>query len=85
MPWELEVAPRAGRDLVTLAARDRDAVRAALDRLRDDPGMADLAKLSGRPNEWRLRVGRLRVILELDNASGTIRALRVLPRGRAYR
>lgn len=85
MPWELIVAPRARRDLMQLAARDRDAVRTALDDLSDDPGRVDIAKLRGRPNEWRLRVGRWRVILELDNTTGTIRALRVLPRGRAYR
>jgi mRNA-degrading endonuclease RelE of RelBE toxin-antitoxin system len=60
-------------------------VRAALRRLRDEPGAGDLKKLAGRSGEWRLRVGRWRVILGLDNASGIITVVRVLPRDRAYR
>lgn len=75
----------ARKDLEDLAARDRRAVGLALGRLVDNPAAVDLAKLSGQGAEWRLRVGRLRVILELLNEDGRIRVLRVLPRGRAYR
>lgn len=85
MPWELIVLPRAARDLATLPDRDRAVVGQALENLRDDPGQADLAKLSGRVGQWRLRVGRWRVILELRTNEGRIYVLRVLQRKDAYR
>jgi mRNA interferase RelE/StbE len=85
MPWEIELSRRATRDLDALSAADSAAVRAALRRLRDEPGAGDLKKLGGRADEWRLRVGRWRVILSLDNRSGVMLVVRVLPRDRAYR
>jgi mRNA interferase RelE/StbE len=85
MPWSLHVTRTARKDLSNLPAREREAVRDALDRLALDPVRTDFRKLAGRGNEWRLRVGRWRVIVEMDNAAGLLRILRVLPRGRAYR
>lgn len=85
MPWSIEITRPARRDLAGLSKRDRTAVGRAIDRLGQDPSAVDLAKLTGREGEWRLRVGRWRAILELDNAAGLIRILRVLPRSQAYR
>jgi mRNA-degrading endonuclease RelE of RelBE toxin-antitoxin system len=85
MPWELIVLPRAARDLAALPERDRMVVGQALDNLRNNPGQADLAKLSGRAGQWRLRVGRWRATLELRANEGRIYVLRVLPRKNAYR
>ena len=85
MPWQLALTRRAQRDLDRLGDREREAIEARLGRMVDDPGGADVKKLGGRGDEWRLRVGRWRVILRLDNAAGTIYALRVLPRSEAYR
>jgi mRNA-degrading endonuclease RelE of RelBE toxin-antitoxin system len=44
----------------------------ALERLVDDPGSADLKKLQGNTDVWRLRVRGWRVMLPLDNATGTV-------------
>ncbi|HWP27925.1 MAG TPA: hypothetical protein VNM50_00140 [Chloroflexota bacterium] len=44
-----------------------------------------MAKLAGQGNRWRLRVGRWRVILGLDNAAGTIIVISILDRKEAYR
>ena len=85
MPWRLVVARRAENELDGLPVHDQDAVSKALARLPTDPGGAHLRKLEGRGDLWRLRVGRWRVILRLDNATGVIHVLRVVPRGRAYR
>jgi len=85
MPWEIQLSRRATRDIDGLPAADSAAVRAALHKLRDEPGAGDLKKLGGRADEWRLRVGRRRVILSLDNRTGIILVMRVLPRDRAYR
>src|SRR5438874_1346894 len=60
MPWTVIIAERANRDLRRLAARDREAVLRALERLAVSPGASNLKKLSGGRGEWRLRVGRWR-------------------------
>lgn len=85
MPWRLYVAPRAEKDLARLPLAEREAVRAALRRLMNDFGSTDVTKLAGGGNRWRLRVGRWRVLLVLDNADGLISVLRVLDRKDAYR
>ena len=85
MPWRLILAPRAEKDLEAMSRREREAMARALERLVANPGAVDLRKLSGQTDQWRLRMGRWRAILELDNETGTVRLLRVLPRGRAYR
>jgi mRNA-degrading endonuclease RelE of RelBE toxin-antitoxin system len=56
-----------------------------LDRLGAEFGQLDVIKLGGGGNRWRLRVGRWRVILALDNTAGTITVTRVLDRKEAYR
>jgi mRNA-degrading endonuclease RelE of RelBE toxin-antitoxin system len=85
MPWRLIIASRAVREMESLPRREREAMVRALDQLVADFGRADVRKLGGRSHEWRLRVGRLRVILALDNENGIINVIHVLPRGRAYR
>jgi mRNA interferase RelE/StbE len=85
VPWQILVTPNARRELRDIPARDRAAIAEALDRLVDSPGSVGVRKLTGRSNEWRLRVGRWRVIFEFDNPQGTIRVLNVLPRDKAYR
>ena len=78
------VTGRAERDLRQLATRDQERVRQAIDGLQQRPPIGDIRKLQGT-DEWRLRVGDLRVRFELADGGQVIRILRVLPRGRAYR
>jgi mRNA-degrading endonuclease RelE of RelBE toxin-antitoxin system len=85
MPWHIDIARRAARDLLRIPIEDRNAILAALRRLADDPSSVDMQKLSGRGNRWRLRVGRWRVLLGADNSTGTMRVDRVLDRRDAYR
>ncbi|MBI4213800.1 MAG: type II toxin-antitoxin system RelE/ParE family toxin [Chloroflexi bacterium] len=58
--------------------------REAVVRLADI-GQGDVTKLVGPDDQWRLRVGDWRVRFLYDYQSTTIRVIRVLPRGRAYR
>jgi mRNA-degrading endonuclease RelE of RelBE toxin-antitoxin system len=85
MSWDLDYSRRAIRDMRAIPLNDRSLINRRLRLAADDPGTADLRKLAGGSNEWRLRIGRWRAILELDNSSGTMTVLRVLPRDRAYR
>jgi mRNA-degrading endonuclease RelE of RelBE toxin-antitoxin system len=78
------VTGRAERDLRHLTAQDQARVRAAIDGLRGRPPIGDIRKLQGA-DEWRLRVGELRVRFDVTDGGQIVRILRVLPRGRAYR
>ena len=83
MPWQVRVTARAERDLRLLPASDRAAVRDAIQSLEADPSSVDLRKLSGARAEWRVRVGRWRIRLSLDE--DTMYVVRVLQRKDAYR
>jgi mRNA-degrading endonuclease RelE of RelBE toxin-antitoxin system len=78
------VTGRAERDLHQLTARDQERVRLAINGLQGRPLIGDIRKLQGA-EEWRLRVGNLRVRFGLADGGRVVRILRVLPRGRAYR
>jgi mRNA interferase RelE/StbE len=85
MPWRVITARLAERDLTRMSERDRRMVLQRLEMLSDAIDTLDKRKLSGQDDTWRLRVGRWRVLLDVDNRAGTIVVLRVLPRDRAYR
>lgn len=85
MPWRVRIAHRADRDLARLPATEARRMLDAIDRAALDPGSAQLAKLEGGGNRWRLRVGSRRVLLELDNRAGVLVVTRVLDRRDAYR
>jgi mRNA-degrading endonuclease RelE of RelBE toxin-antitoxin system len=85
MSWQLNYSRRAIRDMRAVPEQQRRNIRERLRDAASDPGSADLRKLGGGDKEWRLRVGRWRVIIGFDNDSGTMTVLRVLPRDRAYR
>jgi mRNA-degrading endonuclease RelE of RelBE toxin-antitoxin system len=57
----------------------------ALRGLSIDFGSVDVTKLAGGGNRWRLRVGRWRALLELDNEFDIVHATRVVARKDAYR
>ncbi len=84
MSRRIELSNRAIADLDDLNGRLRERIFAALQRFAESRE-GDVLKLHGRENEWRLRVGDRRVIMDLDRAEGMIYVLRVLHRREAYR
>jgi len=85
MPWEVRLSARGEKELSRLPRGEREAIQRALRRLPNDFGTMDVAKLAGVGNWWRLRDGRWRVMLDLDDATGTISVTRVVARKDAYR
>ena len=84
MTWTVEITAPARRDLRRLDRQVAARVIEAIERLATT-GQGNTIRLQGSSNEWRLRVGDWRVRFEQDRTTMTIRILRVLPRGRAYR
>ncbi|MCL5961995.1 MAG: type II toxin-antitoxin system RelE/ParE family toxin [Chloroflexi bacterium] len=85
MPWRLIITPKAEKDLDNLPDPDCEAVRLALNRLIIDPASVDKEKMAGTRDCWRIRVGRWRVIMRWETKTGTMYALAVLSRDKAYR
>jgi mRNA-degrading endonuclease RelE of RelBE toxin-antitoxin system len=67
-----------------LDRRTRERIVGAVERFAET-GYGDLRRVQTRPGELALRVGDWRVFLAVSAARETVRVLRVLPRGRAYR
>lgn len=80
-----EFSPAAIRDLRKLDISVRTRIFDALDRFVANPRDADIRKLSGRDDQWRLRVGTLRIIFQRVPDSALITVTRVAHRREAYR
>ncbi len=84
--WRLEITRPATKDLKRLDKPVQDRIIEALAGLETEPATGDIKHLTNsRPPQWRLRVGDWRVRFARDPDTRTVRILRVLPRGRAYR
>ncbi len=81
----LVLSNRAKKDLLAMDPKDRQRVQEGIDRMLLDMRAADIVKIKGSNDRWRLRVGDFRVILRIDQAEGVIYALRVMHRRDAYR
>ena len=82
--WRYILTPQARRDMRRLDRPVRQRIFDALDNYVDEH-RGSIRKLTGREDEWRLRVGDWRVRFEFDRANHIVVVLRVLPRGEAYR
>ena len=62
-----KVSNRLDRELDRLSPGDRERVIAAIDNLAIEPRPKGCEKIEGGAKEYRLRVGRLRVIYQIDD------------------
>lgn len=83
--WEIVFAPRAEKELKRAPSAMRPRLLEAIETVVTRPPLADVRKLRGLDDEWRLRVGEWRVRFTYEEARHEVHILRVLPRGRAYR
>ena len=88
MSWTVEVKPTAEKYYLKLDKRTRGRVREALKSLenKEEPtAMPNVRALTGRlRGDYRLRVGKWRIIFTLDRAEKLIYVYAILPRGDAY-
>lgn len=62
MSYQLEVDPKAEKFILRLPQRDQARIRAAIDGLEENPRPRGCLKLKGEDNQWRIRVGRWRIV-----------------------
>lgn len=81
-PYRVELSPAAGRELRRLPIRDAAALRDPILALGLEPRPFGAVKLAGT-DQWRIRVGPLRVVYAIDAMAGVVIVLRVARRSEA--
>ena len=77
MPYRVEIAPAAQRQIRRLARHFRIRIEDAVNSLEENPRPHGSAKLSGYRRVWRIGVGQLRIIYEVFDDESLVVVLRV--------
>ena len=85
MAYQILLRPRALRDLEGLPLKIKLRMEKAIDALRENPRPPGSKKLVGFEDEWRMRVGRYRVLYMIDDRDRSVTVARVAHRREAYR
>jgi len=83
MRYEVELKPRARKDLLRISKPDATRVVDALERLKEDLA-GDVKRLTDFAPEYRLRVGDYRVLFGVEEINRVV-VYRVRHRREAYR
>ena len=84
MKYALLVLPRAVKEMRSLPDESRVRVRKTVQGLAEEPRPSGCLKLTGRDG-WRLRVGRYRVLYDVDDTRHEVTILHVGHRSDVYR
>jgi mRNA interferase RelE/StbE len=82
--YEVYLERNAEADLRRVPAEEFERVIEHLKALAVNPRSPGARKIKGTRDDWRIRVGRLRAIYEVDDAARAVRVLRIRSRPRAY-
>ena len=81
--WKIIIAPVAEKRIVNIPNPDKQRILSAINALYS--GLSgDLKPLKGR-DEWRLRVGRWRILMDIDINAHLIMVKYVDSRGNVYK
>jgi mRNA interferase RelE/StbE len=83
--YPVELRPAALRDLRKLDLTIRRRIGASIDHLAQEPRPAEVGKLQGQENRYRIRVGEYRIIYEIEDRVLLVLVLRVGHRREVYR
>jgi mRNA interferase RelE/StbE len=82
--YKVIILPVAEKEILRLNSPEYDQVRAKLRGLPENPRPSGCRKLQGSDG-WRLRVGRYRIVYEIDDARQIVTVLKVAHRKDVYR
>jgi mRNA interferase RelE/StbE len=85
MPYAIEVAPAALRQLGKIDRADRARIISAIDRLAHQPRPAGVRALTGHPGLLRIRVGDYRVVYSVDDGKLVVTIIAAAHRRAIYR
>ena len=81
MPYTVELAPAAQRDLRRLLPQIKLRLAAPIEALSQPPRPPGVRKVQGQERTWRIRVGSFRVIYDLYEDQQLVVILKVDRRG----
>lgn len=88
MTWKVEIKPNAEKQYLKLDAAVKRRIKRALielERIENPLLYSDVRPLTGRlKGDYRVRVGKWRVLFTPDKEERIIRACAIIPRGAAY-
>ena len=84
MSYKLYILQRAQKELFNLPEDSYGRLRASIKDLANDPRQHGCSKLAGREG-WRIRIGKYRVIYEIDDDGQKVTILHVGHRRDVYR
>jgi mRNA interferase RelE/StbE len=85
MSYTVCLRPGAERQRQKLSGEMRSRISQILLSLEQNPRPPGVFKLSGRENQWRLRVGDYRIVYEIDDTAELVTVLRIAHRRQVYR
>lgn len=84
MTYTVTIERGAQKDIAALSSTDQTRVLAAIKKLADNPRPDGCKKLSGSTS-WRIRIGSIRVIYDINDGELIVTVLQVGQRGDIYR
>ena len=84
MTYQIQILRKAQKALARIQDPDYKRIVAAIEDLAEDPRPPGSKKLTGRDG-WRIRIGRYRVIYEIEDAIRIVTILDIGHRSSIYR
>ncbi|MBQ7197220.1 MAG: type II toxin-antitoxin system RelE/ParE family toxin [Synergistaceae bacterium] len=82
--WQVELGNSVKRKLKQIPEPDKERLKEAIRLLRDTPEALDIKKLVGR-DDYRLRVGKWRFLMDIDEKEKKIIVNTLASRGEVYK
>jgi mRNA interferase RelE/StbE len=83
--YEVRIAKRAAKSLVSVERRDQQRIRAAIELLAEDPRPPACVAMRGEHSVYRVRVGDYRIVYEVRDEVLLIQVVRIGHRREVYR
>ena len=83
--YELIIDRDAEKDLKKIPVSYFQQIASQINALSQNPRPQGCKKISGSKSDWRIRIGKYRVIYEIDDTASMVRVMRVRHRREAYR
>ena len=84
MSYKVELTHKAAKETEALGDEEHDHVLDAFEELKHNPRPRGVRKLQNRDNDWRIKVGRLRIIYSIDDEKKLVIIRRVAHRKDVY-
>jgi len=83
--YEVYLESSAERDLKNLPSKIFDSIINQIKGLSENPRPLNCRKITNSKNDWRIRIGKYRVIYEIDEKYKAVKIMKIRHRKDVYR